>query len=169
MAPAVEGAPDPGMPAIEIALSGDARVRIAASDSAGAGGRGRAGAGAAMIPVPTGVRVWLATGRTDLRRGLDGLALQDIFAFRGRRGNLIKILWHDGPGACLFAKRLERGRFLWPSPAEGGGDDHAGAARLLARRDRLAQSGADLAAAGCRLTGRFHFTHEKGSPKRADL
>jgi transposase len=84
-----------------------------------------------MIPVPTGVRVWLATGRTDMRRGMDGLALQvqealrldphsgHIFAFRGRRGDLVKILWHDGQGACLFAKRLERGRFLWPSPAEG--------------------------------------------------
>ena len=84
-----------------------------------------------MIPVPAGVRVWLATGRTDMRRGMDGLALQvqealrldphsgHIFAFRGRRGDLIKILWHDGQGACLFAKRLERGRFLWPSPAEG--------------------------------------------------
>ena len=37
----------------------------------------------------------------------------------GRRGGLIKVLWHDGQGMCLFAKRLERGRFLWPSPADG--------------------------------------------------
>jgi transposase len=36
-----------------------------------------------------------------------------------RRGGLIKVLWHDGKGMCLFAKRLERGRFLWPSPADG--------------------------------------------------
>jgi transposase len=39
--------------------------------------------------------------------------------FRGRRGNLLKVIWHDGQGACLFTKRLERGRFLWPSPADG--------------------------------------------------
>lgn len=84
-----------------------------------------------MIPVPTGARVWLATGHTDMRRGFDGLALQvqetlkrdphcgHLFVFRGRRGDLLKILWHDGQGLCLFAKRLERGRFLWPSAADG--------------------------------------------------
>ena len=36
--------------------------------------------------------------------------------FRGRRGDLVKILVWDGQGFCLFAKRLERGRFVWPSP-----------------------------------------------------
>jgi transposase len=84
-----------------------------------------------MIPVPSGVRVWLATGRTDMRKGFDGLALLvqetlrcdphsgHLFVFRGRRGDLIKILWHDGQGMCLFAKRLEKGRFIWPSPADG--------------------------------------------------
>jgi transposase len=84
-----------------------------------------------MIPVPTGVRVWIATGYTDMRRGMNGLALQvqqglkrdphagDLFVFRGRRGDLIKILWHDGLGMSLYAKRLERGRFIWPSPADG--------------------------------------------------
>ena len=84
-----------------------------------------------MIPIPNGVRVWLATGHTDMRRGFDGLALQvqeslkqdpycgHLFIFRGRRGDLAKIIWHDGQGACLFSKRLERGRFIWPS-AEGG-------------------------------------------------
>ena len=84
-----------------------------------------------MITLPSGVRVWLATGRTDMRRGFDGLALQvqetlrldphsgHLFVFRGRRGDLIKVLWHDGQGMCLFAKRLERGRFIWPSPADG--------------------------------------------------
>jgi hypothetical protein len=63
-----------------------------------------------MIPIPSGARVWIATGHTDMRRGMNGLALQvqqalqrdphagDLFAFRGRRGNLIKILWHDGLG-----------------------------------------------------------------------
>ena len=84
-----------------------------------------------MIPVPSGVRVWLASGVTDMRRGMNTLALQvqedlgrdphagDLFVFRGRRGDLIKILWHDGLGTSLYAKRLERGRFLWPSPADG--------------------------------------------------
>ncbi len=84
-----------------------------------------------MIPVPSGVRVWLAVGRTDMRRGMNGLALQvqealgrdpyagDFFVFRGRRGDLVKILWHVGLGMSLYAKRLEKGRFLWPAPADG--------------------------------------------------
>lgn len=78
-----------------------------------------------MISVPSGVRVWLAVGRTDMRRGMNGLALQvqeamgrdphagDLYVFRGRRGDLIKILWHDGLGMSLYAKRLEGGRFIW--------------------------------------------------------
>lgn len=84
-----------------------------------------------MIPVPSGVRVWLATGHTDMRKGVPGLALLvqemlkrdpfdgDLFIFRGRRGDLIKIVWRDGQGSCLFTKRLERGRFIWPSVADG--------------------------------------------------
>jgi len=84
-----------------------------------------------MIPIPSGVRVWLATGHTDMRKGFASLSLQvqevlrhdplggHLFCFRGRRGDLLKVIWHDGQGACLFSKRLERGRFLWPSPAEG--------------------------------------------------
>ena len=84
-----------------------------------------------MIPVPSGVRIWLAVGHTDMRRGMNGLALQvqeamkrdphvgDLYVFRGRRGNLLKILWHDGLGMSLYAKRLEHGRFVWPSPANG--------------------------------------------------
>jgi transposase len=84
-----------------------------------------------MIPVPSTVRVWLAVGRTDMRRGMNGLALQvqetlkrdphagDLFVFRGRSGDMIKIIWHDGLGMSLYAKRLEKGRFIWPSPADG--------------------------------------------------
>ena len=84
-----------------------------------------------MIPVPSGVQVWLASGHTDMRKGFDGLALLvqetlkrnphngHLFVFRGRRGGLVKVLWHDGQGMCLFAKRLERGRFVWPAPADG--------------------------------------------------
>ena len=41
------------------------------------------------------------------------------FIFRGRRGDLIKLLWWDGDGLCLFAKRLERGPFLWPKATSG--------------------------------------------------
>ena len=74
-----------------------------------------------MIPVPSGVHVWLATGHTDMRKGFGSLALLvqetlkrdpyggDLFIFRGRRGDLIKIVWYDGQGACLFTKRLEWG------------------------------------------------------------
>ena len=76
-----------------------------------------------MIPVPSGVRVWLATGHTDMRKGFASLSLQvqevQLFCFRGRRGDLLKVIWHDGQGACLFTKRLERGRFLWPSATDG--------------------------------------------------
>jgi transposase len=84
-----------------------------------------------MIPLPIGARVWLATGHTDMRRGMPGLALLvqevlkrdpyggHVFVFRGRRSDLIKIIWHDDQGMCLFSKRLERGRFIWPTPAEG--------------------------------------------------
>jgi transposase len=42
-----------------------------------------------------------------------------LIVYRGRRGDLIKVIWWDGQGACLFSKRLERGRFVWPSPADG--------------------------------------------------
>jgi len=84
-----------------------------------------------VTPLPSDTRVWLATGHTDMRRGMNGLALQvqevlrrdpyggHVFVFRGKRGNLLKILWSDGQGVCLFAKRLEHGRFIWPSPADG--------------------------------------------------
>ena len=84
-----------------------------------------------MIPLPANTKVWLANGATDMRKGFNGLSLlaqdaleQDpfcghLFVFRGRRGDLIKVIWWDGQGACLFSKRLERGRFVWPSPSEG--------------------------------------------------
>ena len=82
-----------------------------------------------MIPIPAGVRVWLATGYTDLRRGFPSLVLQvqevlkqdplggHLFCFRGRRSDLIEVIWHDSQGACLFVKRLKRGKFIWPSVA----------------------------------------------------
>jgi len=82
--------------------------------------------------VPAGVKVHLALGYTDLRKGLDGLAVlveqvleQDpfsghLFVFRGKRADLIKLLFWDGSGLCLFTKRLEEGRFAWPATSEFG-------------------------------------------------
>lgn len=84
-----------------------------------------------MIPVPPGTRVWLATGHTDMRKGWNGLALQvqevlkrdphggHLFIFRGRRSDAVKVIWHDGQGMCLFSKKLEKGRFVWPSTVDG--------------------------------------------------
>lgn len=84
-----------------------------------------------MISVPGGARIWLACGITDMRKGFDGLAgivqmqlAEDpfsgqLFVFRGRRGDRVKLLWWDGDGLCLFAKRLERGRFVWPNASSG--------------------------------------------------
>ena len=84
-----------------------------------------------MISLPANTRIWIAAGVTDLRRGFTGLSAlvqtaleQDplsghVFVFRGRRGDLIKVLWFDGDGLCLFAKKLERGRFVWPKADRG--------------------------------------------------
>jgi len=84
-----------------------------------------------MIALPANSRVWLAAGATDMRKGFDGLAAlvqtqltEDpfsghLFVFRGRGGDRVKILWWRGNGFCLFAKRLERGRFVWPHATSG--------------------------------------------------
>ena len=86
---------------------------------------------AGMISAPVNTQIWLAAGVTDMRRGFTGLsalvqtALEQaplsghVFAFRGRRGDLIKLLWFDGDGLCLFSKKLERGRFIWPQADSG--------------------------------------------------
>src|ERR1700746_1425558 len=83
-----------------------------------------------MIPLPTGTQIWVACGATDMRRGFDGLAMlvQEVirrnpysghlFVFRGKRADCIKILWCDGTGLCLYATRLERGRFVLRYPPE---------------------------------------------------
>jgi transposase len=75
--------------------------------------------------------VWIATGHTDMRRGMNSLALQvqeilhrdphggDLYVFRGKSGKLIKLLWHDGLGMSLYIKRLEHGRFIWSSASDG--------------------------------------------------
>lgn len=84
-----------------------------------------------MITVPAGVRVYAAMGATDMRKGIPGLSVlvQEVlrrdpfsghlFVFRGRRGDLIKLLYHDAQGFCLFTKRLERGGFVWPLTRDG--------------------------------------------------
>ena len=84
-----------------------------------------------MIALATHTQIWIVAGVTDLRRGFTGLSgmvqtklEQDpfsghVFVFRGRRGHLIKVLWWDQDGLCLFAKRLERGRFVWPQATSG--------------------------------------------------
>ena len=113
--------------------------------------------GSAMIPVPTGIRVWIAAGHTDMRRGMNGLSLLvqeglkrdpfagDLYVFRGRRGDLLKCLWYDGLGLSLYSKRLDRGRFVWPSTAGDSVSISRGTARLSARGNRLAAPAADLA------------------------
>ena len=87
------------------------------------------------IPVPgemtARTKIWLAGGVTDMRKGFAGLAAATeqilredpysghLFVFRGRKGDFLEMIWWDAHGACLFSKRLERGRFVWPSPASG--------------------------------------------------
>jgi transposase len=81
--------------------------------------------------IPANTRIWIVAGVTDLRCGFTGLSalvqtkLEEdplsghVFCFRGRRGDLVKLLWHDGDGLCLFQKRLDRGRFVWPQAESG--------------------------------------------------
>lgn len=84
-----------------------------------------------LMGLPSGSRIWLAAGCTDLRKGMDGLSALvqttlhespysgHIFVFRGRRGDKVKVLWHCGDGVCLFCKRLSDGRFVWPQTQSG--------------------------------------------------
>ena len=84
-----------------------------------------------MIAFPAGTKVWIAGGVTDMRSGHNTLALAvqqglgrdpysgEIFCFRGRKGDVVKLLWHDGVGMSLYVKRLEAGKFIWPVSQEG--------------------------------------------------
>jgi IS66 Orf2 like protein len=102
-----------------------------------------------MIPLPAGVRVWLATGHTDMRKGFASLALlvQEVlkrdplsghlFCFRGRRGDLLKVIWHDGAAGARPVPVAKRGRRC--------GDHLTGAAWISVVGDRLAPSAGELA------------------------
>ena len=93
-----------------------------------------------MIGPSSGTRIWLAAGITDMRKGINGLAAivqlalgerpfsGDVFVFRGRRGDQVKLLWWSGDGMNLYVKRLERGRFVWPQA--GSGTVHLSRAQL---------------------------------------
>src|SRR3954451_8880831 len=118
---------------------GPDRDRARPGGGAGRGGRGRGGAapgarggaGPAVIAVPPGVRILLAARPVDFRKGMDGLAALvqqalradpfagEVFIFRPKRADRVKILVYDGTGLVLVTKRLEAGRFSWPSPADG--------------------------------------------------
>ena len=68
-----------------------------------------------MISLPSDTRIWLVAGVTDMRKPFSG----HLFIFRGRRSDMIKILWADADGLCLFTKRLEEGQFIWPAVRDG--------------------------------------------------
>jgi transposase len=105
-----------------------------------------------MITLASGLRVYLACGVTDMRKGMVGLSmlvqqtLKDdpfdgaVFAFRGRRAGLIKLIWHDGIGLCMLTKRLEHGQFVWPSAP-----DHAELSTTCGFARRLRMEGAGAA------------------------
>lgn len=113
-----------------------------------------------MIPLPFGVRVWLVTGHTDMRRGFPALVLLvqemlkrdpfdgDLFIFRGRRGDLIKIIWHDGQGACFIHQALGKGPLYMALSYRERGDDQHRPNGLSHRRDRLANAAKNLAPRG---------------------
>ena len=80
-----------------------------------------------MISLPSDTRISLVAGVTDMRKSFNGLGhvLDEtpfsghLFIFRGRRGDMIKILWADADGLCLFTRRLEEGQFIWPAVRDG--------------------------------------------------
>lgn len=86
---------------------------------------------AGMINLPSGTRIWLVAGVTDMRKSFIDLgelvqhALDEnpfsghLFIFRGRKGDTVNILWADADGLCLLTKRLEEGQFIWPAVRDG--------------------------------------------------
>jgi transposase len=84
-----------------------------------------------MMGPPTGARIWIVAGWTDLRKGFDGLVglvqtklaenpfSGEAYIFRGKRGDKIKVLWYTHDGLCIFYKRLSDGKFIWPQVKDG--------------------------------------------------
>ena len=84
-----------------------------------------------MIPVPANTRIWLAAGVTDKRKQFKGLSTLaesvlkhdpysgHLFEFCGCRGDLVKIVWWDGQGACMFSKRLVKAKYVRPAASDG--------------------------------------------------
>src|SRR5689334_3061415 len=119
-----------------------------------------------MIALPPGTKVFLACQPIDLRAGFDGLAAKaqqiigadpfsgHVFIFRSKRGHYLKGLYWDGSGLCLFAKRLERNKFVWP-PIVDGTLTLTSAQLALLIEDGLAanDSTAGAATTPARLTG----------------
>lgn len=83
------------------------------------------------LAFPPSTKIYLSLAPCDMRKGFDGLSAQvcnilqldpfsgAVFLFRGKRGDRLKALVWDGSGLCLYAKRLERGKFVWPRAHEG--------------------------------------------------
>lgn len=135
-----------------------------------------------MLPVPSGVHVWLAPGVTDMRKGFPGLSLLvqetlakdphsgHLFVFRGKRGDLVKIIWHDGQGACLFSKRLERGKFisydLCQAPEHGPlfAEQFSSAISIIIKTIRNGQ-GAKLCRRSLKLLFEGWIPHDDGASK----
>src|SRR5690606_31318351 len=90
-----------------------------------------AGAGSLSLAFPPSTKIYLSLSPCDMRKGFDGLSAQvrnilqldpfsgAVFLFRGNRGDRLKALVWDGSGLCMYAKRLERGKFVWPRAHEG--------------------------------------------------
>ena len=125
-----------------------------------------------MIGLPLGTRVWIAAGVTDMRKGMDGLAALvqtalgerpysgDVFIFRGRRGDLLKLLWWSGDGMNLYAKRLERGRFVWPQATSGVVHLTAAQLSMLLEGIDWRRPDQDVAAAACGVSATHtHVDH----------
>jgi transposase len=126
-----------------------------------------------MIALPAGTQIWIACGVTDLRKGFDGLAAlvqmqlaEDIysgqlFVFRGRRGDRVKLLWWDGDGLCLFCKRLESGKFVWPQAS-------CGTAHLTGAQLSMLLEGIDWVRRETDARQRVQVPHDEGVANRID-
>jgi transposase len=110
------------------------------------------------LALPPSAKIYLSLAPCDMRKGFDGLAAQvrnilqldpfggSVFLFRGKRGDRLKALVWDGSGLCLYAKRLERGKFVWPRVNEGcslvrGAAGHADRRPELEAGDRPRRGG----------------------------